>query len=240
MSQSILQAVQDLNHQVRSFAFAEPVDTVYNPLDYEWRPLSTYISRFARDDGQVLLLGMNPGPWGMAQTGVPFGDVSKVRDWMRVQEAVEAPREQHVKVPVRGFECPRGEVSGQRLWGWAQSRFGEPEAFFKHYFVYNYCPLCFLEPSGRNLTPDKLQAADKRALFEACDEALRALVSVMRPAAVIGIGRFAEQRSRQALSAQSLSIGCVAHPSPANPAANRGWSALMDQALHDWGLPIAS
>ena len=33
---------------------------------------------------RVVFLGMNPGPFGMAQVGVPFGEVAAVRDWLRI------------------------------------------------------------------------------------------------------------------------------------------------------------
>src|SRR5688572_32536315 len=95
---------------------------------------------------------MNPGPFGMAQTGVPFGDVAMVRDWLGIVAAVAKPRDEHPKRPVLGFECQRSEVSGARLWGWARARFGTPQRFFERFFVANYCPLAFMESSGANRT----------------------------------------------------------------------------------------
>jgi single-strand selective monofunctional uracil DNA glycosylase len=64
--------------------FAPPVTHVYNPLTYAWqraRGISGGAS--AARAKEVVFLGMNPGPFGMAQTGVPFGEVAAVRDWMR-------------------------------------------------------------------------------------------------------------------------------------------------------------
>ena len=123
---------------------------------------------------RVLYFGMNPGPFGMAQTGVPFGEVAAVRDWLGIEAPVERPAREHPKRRVEGFACRRSEVSGARLWGWARARFGTPERFFARFFVWNWCPLGFLADSGANLTPAELPAAERRALEAVCDRALAA------------------------------------------------------------------
>ena len=132
--------------------FGPPVTHVYNPLEYARGPYLEYLARFGHPPKEAVFVGMNPGPFGMAQTGVPFGDVSAVSGWMGIRGAVGRPPTEHPKRPVLGFECPRSEVSGSRLWSWARSRFGSAEAFFGRFFVANYCPLVFLEESGRNRT----------------------------------------------------------------------------------------
>ncbi|HKJ89152.1 MAG TPA: single-stranded DNA-binding protein, partial [Gammaproteobacteria bacterium] len=134
---------------------------VYNPLDYARNPHRRYLERYGRGRREVLLVGMNPGPYGMVQTGVPFGDVGMVRDWMGIEGEVGHPRREHPKRPVEGFGCTRGEASGRRLWGWARDRFGAAEAFFERFYVANYCPLAFFEESGANRTPDKLPREDR-------------------------------------------------------------------------------
>ena len=179
---------------------------------------------------------MNPGPFGMAQTGVPFGDVGLVRDWLGIREPVSRPENEHPKRPVSGFDCPRSEVSGRRLWGWARSRFGTPDRFFQRFFVWNYCPLSFMEASGRNRTPDKLPAEERRALFQVCNEALAAAVQCLQPSFVIGVGRFAADRAVAALDLETLRIGTAPHPSPASPAANRGWEPIFERALLEIGI----
>jgi single-strand selective monofunctional uracil DNA glycosylase len=159
-----------------------------------------------------------------------------VRDWLGIEAPVGRPAREHPKRPVQGFACPRGEVSGRRLWGWALARFGAPERFFERFFVANYCPLSFMEASGRNLTPDKLPRAERERLFAACDRALRANVAELRPTHVVGIGGFAAARAAAALDQAGVRFGAVPHPSPASPAANRGWEALMDKALAGLGI----
>jgi single-strand selective monofunctional uracil DNA glycosylase len=223
---------------VDRLAFSEPTAFVYNPLVYARESQERYLTLYGGGTKEVLLIGMNPGPFGMAQTGVPFGDVSIVRDWLGIEAPVGQPPRVHPKRPIDGFACGRGEVSGTRLWGWARDRFSTPERFFARFFVWNYCPLCFMELSGRNRTPDKLPASEQAALFAACDDALAALVSELKPRYVLGVGAFAEDRARTALAEFGGTIGRVLHPSPASPAANRGWAAAAEKQLAALGIGL--
>ncbi len=229
---------QELRSTVAPLRFGSAVAFVYNPLDYAWHAHAAYLDRYGQGRREVLLLGMNPGPWGMAQTGVPFGEVAAVRDWMGIEAAVGRPRREHPKKPVLGFACRRSEVSGARLWGWARQRFGTPRRFFKTFFVANYCPLMFLDAGGRNLTPDKLRGPAIDRLHRACDAALVELVRLLRPRIVVGVGAFAEARARIALQGLDLKIGRMPHPSPASPAANRGWARQAEQALAHLGIHL--
>ena len=232
----LVEIARRLRNDVDRLAFAKPVAYVYNPLDYAWKPHRAYLERYGRGAPQVILLGMNPGPFGMAQTGVPFGDVGIVRDWLGIEATVERPAREHPKRPVAGFHCTRGEVSGRRLWGWASESFATPQRFFDRFFVANYCPLAFLEASGRNRTPDKLPRKESVALFEACDAALRRMVERLRPEHVVGVGRFAADRAAAALKGTGIRLGMLPHPSPASPAANRGWAAQATRALAELGI----
>lgn len=218
--------------------FGPPVAHVYHPLRYARAPWREYVRRYGVGPREIVLIGMNPGPFGMAQTGVPFGEVALVRDWLGVEGPVARPRGEHPKRPVQGFACPRSEVSGARLWGWARDRFRTPERFFARFFVANYCPLLFLEASGRNLTPDKLRAADREPLLAACDAALRRTIELLEPRLVIGVGEWAAGRARAALADTGVAIGRIPHPSPASPPANRGWAALAERALAELGVRL--
>ncbi len=233
----LIASTRQLRKECADLRFAAPVAYVYRPLDYAWKPYSLYLRRFAHPGVEAILLGMNPGPFGMGQTGIPFGEVAATRDWLGLAAPVLSPEREHPKRPVLGFSCPRSEVSGRRLWSWARSRFGDPKSFFQSYFVLNYCPLLFLEEGGRNRTPDKLPADERTALEGICDRALRAAVAWLRPRMVVGIGRFAETRARRALASESLPCASILHPSPANPAANRGWEVQAETALLALGLP---
>jgi single-strand selective monofunctional uracil DNA glycosylase len=211
---------------------------VYDPLVYARAPHEAYLKRWGKGPKEVVLVGMNPGPFGMAQTGVPFGDVALVRDWLGIQGKVGRPAEEHPARAITGFECPRGEVSGQRLWGFARDTFGTAERFFARFFVANYCPLAFMEASGKNFTPDKLPKDEQGPLFEACDRALVRVTDALRPGMVIGVGAFAEKRASLALADRPLRIGTILHPSPASPLANRGWAGLVRQQLQSLGVDL--
>lgn len=224
--------------QVDSLVFGDPIALVYNPLMYARAPHEAYLKRFGDGTKEALFVGMNPGPFGMAQTGVPFGDVSMVRDWMGIAGPVGKPADEHPKRPVEGFACARSEVSGTRLWGWARDRFKTPEKFFARFFVWNYCPLCFMEASGRNFTPDKLPTGEKNALFEVCDAALQGVVEELQPKFVIGVGGFAEERIRAVADQTKFTIGRILHPSPASPAANRDWAGTVEKELKAIGIKI--
>lgn len=234
----LVRVARALARAVDGLRFGPPVTHVYSPLLYARRPHEAYLARYGDGSKDVLLVGMNPGPFGMVQTGVPFGDVSMVRDWLGIEEPVARPTREHPRRPIEGFACARGEVSGQRLWGWARALFGTPEAFFARFFVWNYCPLAFLEHSGRNRTPDRLPVGERGPLFAACDEALRRAVAHLRPRWVVGVGRFPEARARAALHGTTPAIGRILHPSPASPIANRGWARRAESELRSMGIAL--
>ena len=172
IAESLSAAARDLSARLAQLSFAPPVSHVYDPLSYAWQAHETYLRRYAASRKRVIFLGMNPGPFGMVQTGVPFGEVAAVRDWLGIETGVGKPLAENPRRPVEGFACQRSEVSGRRLWGLFRERFGSPEAFFAEHFVANYCPLAFFD-GGRNLTPDKLPAREAEPLHAACDAHLQ-------------------------------------------------------------------
>lgn len=235
---SLVPIARDLRRDTAQLEFGLPVAYVYHPLDYAWAPHAEYLRRYgSQSPREVILVGMNPGPFGMAQTGVPFGEIAMVRDWLGIEGPVRQPARVHPRRPIAGFACPRSEVSGRRLWGWARDRFGTPEQFFARFFVWNYCPLVFMEASGRNRTPDKLPAAEQHALYAACDRALARCIDALSPRVVAGLGRFAESRVRHVLP-QGVVTGGVLHPSPANPRANASWVRDAERDLRHLGIEM--
>ena len=226
-----------LRRRTRGLRFGSQVACVYAPLDYAWEPHRRYLERYGQEPREVLFVGMNPGPFGMAQTGVPFGDVELVRGWLDIEGPVGRPKHEHPRRPVLGFDVGRREVSGARFWGWARERFASPDAFFRRAFVWNYCPLCFMDEGGRNLTPDRLRPREARErLFTVCDEALAGAAAHLRPSVIVGIGRFAADRVRPVAERRGTRSGSAPHPSPASPRANQGWSAIFEPALRDLGI----
>ncbi len=246
---AIIDASRTLAREAGRLSFAPPVRHVYNPLLYAREPAELYLSRYARGRKETVFLGMNPGPWGMAQTGVPFGEVSIAKDWLGIEGRVAAPEDGHPRVPVRGFACTRSEVSGRRLWGLMRERFGSAKDLARHAFVANYCPLLFLDQAGRNITPDRIARSDREPLYAVCDRFLTLLVDTLRPRWLVGVGAFAHQRLLALREVMQKSTGyrggegaseprvvAIPHPSPANPRANRGWAADVRAILRQEGV----
>lgn len=227
----LIEAADTLRRTLRPLLFSAPVTHVYNPLEYAWKSHCAYLERFGSGRKRFLYLGMNPGPFGMTQTGVPFGEIAAVRDWMGIDEPLERPANEHPKRPIQGFACRRSEVSGRRLWGWARDTHGAAKDFFRDHFVVNFCPLVFMEESGRNYTPDKVSDAEIAPVNAACDAHLRAVISILEPEWLIGVGAYAEEQFHRVAAGGKARISRIPHPSPANPAANRDWAGAVAEAL---------
>lgn len=236
----LIEIADRLADTVRPLHFGPPAAYTYRPLDYARAVHRQYLERWGGGTKEALFVGMNPGPWGMAQTGIPFGSIPAVRDWMELGGAhIEPPdHPTHPKRPVLGFDCTREEVSGRRLWGFAEATFGTPERFFEQFFVGNYIPLLFLEDGGRNITPDKLVAAERKRLLAPCDRALRDTAQALGVRMVIGVGAFAARQAKRALEGTNLDVAQILHPSPASPAANRGWAEAASKQLRDLGFTL--
>ncbi|CAJ1051059.1 single-strand selective monofunctional uracil DNA glycosylase [Xyrichtys novacula] len=237
-SSRFLQAELELNVLLSRLSFTEPVRYIYNPLEYAWETHRCYVERYCQSGQSILFLGMNPGPFGMAQTGVPFGEVRSVVDWLKITGEVGHPPNEHPKRQIRGLACTQSEVSGARFWGFFKKLCGEPEKFFKHCFVHNLCPLIFMSASGKNLTPPELPVGEREKLLALCDITLCKVVETLGVSMVIGVGRVAEQRARRALTAAGVSVRVesIMHPSPRNPKANKGWEGEARTRLTELGV----
>lgn len=232
----LVEIAAELRDALAGFSFASPVEHVYNPLEYAWAPHAQYLERWGTPPREIVFVGMNPGPWGMAQNGVPFGATTMVKGFLGIDAPVEAPEVEHPKRPIEGLELERDEVSGMRLWGWVKERWGTPDRFFERFFVHNYCPLCFMADTGRNVTPNKLKKAERDELFPLCDRALEKTIRVLGARRAIGVGAFATRRAKAALGDLDVEIGRVLHPSPASPKANRGWAEQAERELREQGI----
>ncbi len=235
MSKPLIQAADDLRKALRGLSFPEPVSCTYNPLEYAWERHCDYLRRFGKGQKKVLFLGMNPGPYGMAQSGVPFGEISYVRDWMGISGPVAKPDPEHKKRPVSGFDCERSEVSGRRLWGLFAELFDSADSFFSDHFVANFCPLVWMKESGANITPDKLPRDCMEPVDKACLQHLTRIIEVLQPSKLIGVGAFAEKQLASVKS-DDQELGKILHPSPASPAANRDFAGTATRQLRELGI----
>ena len=223
----MIEASSKLRDDVEKFADSlvkeGSVDAVYNPLAYAWEPHRAYLELASGGGAKTLLLGMNPGPHGMGQMGIPFAATSVVRDLLKITNLeVGQPRTPHPKRPISGLDWPKEEVSGTRLWGLLENEYGSAKSIFKSVFLLNHCPLMlFSGERATNITPDKITGPTTKALLERCDEHLREVVDIMQIERVIGVGRYSEKRALNALSGIDISVTTCWHPSPASPLANR-------------------
>ena len=220
---------------VDALKFSLPVTHVYNPLGYAHDGFAQYLAK-CPDNPRVVFVGMNPGPWGMAQTGVPFGEVEAVREFLNITHIdITPPENMHPSYTVKGLACTRSEVSGRRLWGLFRERFGSAVEFLREHIVLNYCPLLFIA-EGRNFTPDKLKREERVKLFAICDECLRGVVGELGAEYVVGVGSFAERRARESLEGSGVKVVKVLHPSPASPASNQDWAGKVTVQLVESGV----
>lgn len=232
---------QKLCNEVDALTFSWPVEFVYNPLRYAWHGFTQYNDLYSHGQKRAVFLGINPGPWGMAQTGIPFGEINAVRNFLHIRSInITQPKNENLKYPVRGLECRKSEVSGKRLWGLFAQRFGTAENFFRDHFVLNYCPLLFImrtDKGGfRNYTPDRIRQDESKKLFELCDLCLIKTIEVLKPQYVIGIGNFAYKQAKKALIGMNVNVSKILHPSPASPAANKNWAEKAAQQLIQSGV----
>ena len=238
-ARALLDAARELADAVDAMAFPAPVTHVYNPLRYAWAGQAAYLQRFGAGKKRYVFMGINPGPFGMAQTGVPFGSIPAVRDWMGIEVPVESPPATHPKRPIEGFACPKVEVSGRRLWmELIAPRFATAGDFFAEGFITNYCPLVFMIASGANFTPDKFPVAVRRPLEAACDHHLRRVLEILAPEWAIGVGNYAEKNFERVVTGLSHppKVTRIIHPAPASPLANREWPENPRRALEAAGI----
>ena len=240
ITQGLIAAAMQLRSELDLLEFSAPVSWVYNPLHYAWSAQEKYLRMYGGGSCRVFLLGMNPGPWGMAQTGVPFGEIDAVRNYLKIETEVGKPDREHPKRPIEGFACTRSEVSGKRLWGLFSSRFPTAKDFFAEHFVSNYCPLVFMDDGARNVTPDKLPASERKDLDAKCDQHLQKSLLLLKPEFAVGIGAYAQDCLKRVCNShkklQSITVCKILHPSPASPAANRGWAEQATKQLKDAGI----
>jgi len=222
-----------------SMSYPSPVSFVYNPIDYAFDVHRTFVKRFCASPKTILFLGMNPGPFGMVQNGVPFGEIKMVKDWLKIDGEVGKPPYEHPQRPILGFQCSRSEVSGQRFWEFFKELCGTPETFFYNSYVHNYCPVAFMTETAKNVTPPELPISVRKTMLSICDKALLEVIQLLGVKVIVGVGRFAHERAMAAVKAGNLAniqTGFLMHPSPINPAANKGWKAIAFQQLQGMGI----
>ncbi|XP_059139314.1 uncharacterized protein LOC131927619 [Physella acuta] len=215
------------------------IQYVYNPLEYAFDSHLNFVRRFCTGEKYILFVGMNPGPFGMSQNGVPFGECAIVKEWLQIEGEVLKPVLEHPKRRVVGLECSRSEVTGGRFWQLFRTLCHTPEHFFRTSYVHNLCPFAFLTDSGKNVTPPQLTSSVLDQINALCNATLVEVVRLLKCKYVICIGKYALAQAQKALSADEfngITLECLMHPSPINPAANKGWADIAIKQLTEIGI----
>ncbi|CAK9822325.1 Single-strand selective monofunctional uracil DNA glycosylase [Anthophora retusa] len=237
IAEQLLSVEKNLAAELGSITFHLPVEYVYSPLEYAFNIHTMYVQKYCSTVKKILFLGMNPGPWGMSQTGVPFGEISMVRDWLKICGPVGKPIKEQPNRKVTGFQCTRSEISGKRLWGLFKELCGNPEKFFQHAYIHNYCPIALMDKKGCNITPAEIKGTEITVIQSACDKALAKTVKILKAEIVIGIGLYAEKRAQLVAQNYKLPVKvlCLPHPSP-RAANNQNWSDKATKKLSEFGV----
>ncbi|XP_016950263.1 single-strand selective monofunctional uracil-DNA glycosylase [Drosophila biarmipes] len=192
------------------------IKCIYNPIVYASQLHCDYVRRFLSGPKKLVFIGMNPGPNGMAQTGIPFGNVRTVKLLMQISGSVGKPPIEHPKRPVLGLDCRIEEPSGVRLWELFLRLAGNINIFSQQCFVHNFCPLAFFDEAGKNLTPSELKGSYKKQLREFCLETLEEQLLLLKPQVLVAVGEYVHTALKGSRYCKSDSV-CVLrlpHPSP--------------------------
>ncbi|XP_018356662.1 PREDICTED: single-strand selective monofunctional uracil DNA glycosylase [Trachymyrmex septentrionalis] len=237
ISDRLLSIEQELCTKLKDITFPSSIQYIYNPLEYASETHAMYVHKYCTGIKKILFVGMNPGPWGMSQTGVPFGEITMVRDWLKISGPVGKPSKEHPDRKVIGFQCTRSEISGLRLWGLFREICGNPENFFRYAYMHNYCPLAFMDGKARNITPAEIKGDGQKTLHEACDKSLIDIIQLLKVEIVIGIGNYAEKRAQLAVQTGGLPVQVIVlrHPSP-RAVGNQNWKEIAKKRLNELGL----
>ena len=187
---AIIELYKSLNIELDELKFFPPCFYVYNPLSYCFESFKIYFEYLNTEEEINLFFGINPGPFGMAQTGIPFGDKETVKNYLKIEPKIDIDKipKQHPKKQILGLEVKRVEKSGRIFWGVIKEFYPEKYDFFKSNFVLNFCPLCFLDEQGRNITPKVLRKEDQIALYKILEIFMLKLFKLIKIKKLIAIG----------------------------------------------------
>ncbi|KAK6639299.1 hypothetical protein RUM43_007571 [Polyplax serrata] len=227
--------------ELNNLKFTPPIDYVYNPLLYAKDLHENFIKKYFENcSKKILFLGMNPGPWGMCQTGIVFGDKDHVKEWLKLCGQVNKPKKEHPRKKITGLDCSRKEISGKKFWGFFRKLCQTPEQFFQHSFVYNLCCLAFVDTSGKNITPPEIKDIQVRnRLLNICNETFVKIIKEFKFEIVIGVGKFAEKNAITELRRNGLSnvkVLSIPHPSPRSAKIFRVWEEMTLKKLKEYDL----
>lgn len=208
------------------------VRRILNPLVYAWHLHEEYMGKVPQGT-KILFVGMNPSPSSL--TGIPFYEKDAMTNLFGAPLLTQLLNEMPAKY--RGNETSE---SGQRFWEFVFKKFGSYDKFFRYCFIINYCPLIFMNKDGGNVPLDGFNDASQsllKNLMAISDSGLKDIIDHIKPTLIIGIGRYAFNRVRQA---NTSNIKCyqIRHPSPATGMTSDQWMNKIGGFLENnmyWG-----
>ena len=181
--------------------------------------------------GAIVALGLNPGKYGMSQTGIPFTDVTRAA---RVGIAIEPPG--LAPASLRPFlKSYRVERSSASVYNLLDALWGGPAEGWRRLWAVAPCGLLFLEPDGTNVTPADARLARRDDVRELRLRVIRESVEAARPRGVLLLGQDVARVAADALGDVETLV--VDHPVARGPG-RRGpawWAGVVAQAVRARG-----
>ncbi|XP_037927861.1 single-strand selective monofunctional uracil DNA glycosylase-like [Teleopsis dalmanni] len=233
--QQFYEIEKELNEKLRHYrAPIEDITHIYNPVEYAADLHCEYLRKYLDRPKRVVFLAVHPEQNGMAQTGVPFGNVSTVRDMMKLCGEVKQPNRLHPKHPVLGLNCHINEPSGVRFWGLMDKIAGSLDTFSEQCFVHTFCPLLFFNEYGRTIEPCVLPFEIKYPMRDLLVEALCKEMKLVQPEIIVVTGNYVYNGlQRSELYAKTLLVMTNPHPWVPN---NHNWVRRSERWLYQYDI----
>ena len=181
--------------------------------------------------GGIVAFGLNPGKYGMAQTGIPFTDVTRAA---RVGIAIEPPG--LAPASLRPFlKSYRVERSSASVYGLLDEAWGSPREGWRALWAVAPCGLLFLEKDGENVTPADARLARRDDVRELRLRVIRESIAAAKPRGVLLLGQDVARVAAEALAAEDVLV--VDHPVARGPG-RRGpawWAQTVTEAVRKKG-----
>ncbi|XP_073819638.1 uncharacterized protein isoform X2 [Musca autumnalis] len=197
---------------------------IYNPLDYDAAKIhKDYLKRYLKGPKRVLFVTMNPASHGELQTGIPFGHMPTIREYMKLKSTIiDSP----VPHPSEDEEQER-ENNSIYFWQMIREIFYSQNfflsKFFQQRFVHSFCPLAFIDGEKQFVTlenlPDKTY---RKEVTKACVHILEKQLKLLQPDMVIVMGGYVHGNMQRSKYCKTKLLPQIPNP----------WS--MSQSMDTW------
>lgn len=74
ISTKFLDLIDELNVSLEQLHLPSEIQCIYNPTVYARHTFEIFVQKYCNSKKDIMYFGMNPGPWGMSQTGVRISE----------------------------------------------------------------------------------------------------------------------------------------------------------------------